>query len=195
MRESSCRLTNLWSGRVRDKVPSSYDGARRSTQPLGITMHSRLAILVVFLLLPIVSVADARADYESALGRWRTTRAKNYAFTYQDNSYGGSIVQPCYKAAVRVEVSRKRTSLSVRGTVEGCRKGTVLTSKDYEHIPRSVESLFKFVEYFISHPLDCRPFAVSYDARYGYPSSFSANDECMSDSGPAFVITEFRVRA
>jgi len=34
---ASTRLTTRWSGRVKDKVPSSDGGARRSAQPLGVT--------------------------------------------------------------------------------------------------------------------------------------------------------------
>jgi tetratricopeptide (TPR) repeat protein len=53
------RLTNRWSGRVKDKVPSPYIGARRSAQPLGAKTMKGLRYL---LLLPLALLAATSAS-------------------------------------------------------------------------------------------------------------------------------------
>jgi len=57
---SGSRLTNRWSGRLKDKVPSSYAGARRSAQTLGIGKKwpmTKYLLACVLLVLPILGFA------------------------------------------------------------------------------------------------------------------------------------------
>jgi len=75
-----CHLTLRWSGRVRDKVPSSLQRAQRSPQPLGVNRRSNFTS-AAFLIALASLLPEMASSQESPVSLTLRVKVKNTEFT------------------------------------------------------------------------------------------------------------------
>ena len=155
-------------------------------------MRIRRITLALLILMPDVSLADLASEYDAARLRWKNAHVFRYSYEYRD-TVAGMFSPPCRNATVRTTVSgRSRGSLIVVDSMPGCRKGSVLTGQKYEHTPRSVDDLFNLIHGFIPLESSCRTVVVTYDERFGFPTSFESVDDCVTHGDWGFEVKNFR---
>ena len=148
--------------------------------------------LVALLLSSTTFSADAKIDFEAATARWRSGGFTAYSFTYQDQDV--DLISPrCGGALIRVRVvpGRSVQTRVVRGT-RHCPLGTRGKAIDVE-VPSSIDALFDRMRRWVYDPPTKVDLEMTYDAKYGVPTRWSATKPEISDSDEGFAITDFKI--
>jgi hypothetical protein len=170
---------------------SSGSRAGASRRAFGASMR-RVLVLFALVVLPGAAQADLREEFAAALLRWSNAHIGDYAYDYR-NTRPGMFPLPC--TALRTIVARRGSArfIALDGA-RSCRKGSVLSLRQYKDRPRSIQALFDLVDQFIPLEGECRTVVVKYDERFGYPTFFESIDSCATHGDWGFEVTNFARR-
>jgi hypothetical protein len=142
---------------------------------LAVKRSSKILVILLFASISAAPAGTAREDLATASSTWKSAGLEDYDYTVQDSP---SLVQtgchdelPAKLTVHRGKVTRGFYLKTTNGQSTRARIPESCLTRFY-----TIDSLFAYIANRIG---DCQRLKVTYDARYGYPTS--VEDGCILD--------------